>query len=101
MLTLALAGGPLQPLRRLLDQHGNSSAALAAGAASWQAAGCTPAQRQALARPDAEVWARATTWLQADTHHLIGWRDPDYPPLLRDSPNPPLALFIAGDPTRL
>lgn len=101
LLSLALAGGPLQTLRRLLDQHGNGTAALAAGAPGWQAAGCTPAQRQALANPDAEAWARATAWLQDDSHQLIGWGDPDYPPLLRDSPNPPLALFIAGDPTRL
>lgn len=101
LLTLALTGGPLQTLRRLLNQHGSSADALAAGPAGWQAAGCTPAQRKALAKPDADAWARAVTWLDADGHQLIGWGDPDYPPLLRDSPNPPLALFIAGDPARL
>lgn len=100
LLTLALAGGPRQTLRRLLDQHGDSTNALAAGPCGWQAAGCTPTQRQALAKPDADAWARAVTWLDADGHQLIGWGDPDYPPLLRDSPNPPLALFIAGDPMR-
>lgn len=101
LLTLALTGGPLQALRRLLDQHGSSKNALAGGPGGWQAAGCTSAQRQALAKPDADTWARAVSWLEADDHHLIGWGDPDYPPLLRDSPNPPLALFIAGDPACL
>ena len=101
LLALALAGGPLSALRRLLDQHGTGSAAMAAGKEGWQAAGCTPAQCQALAKPAADDWARANTWLADDAHHLIGWGDPDYPPLLRDSPNPPLALFLAGNPTSL
>ena len=101
LLTLALAGGPLQTLRRLLDQHGDSASALAVGPIGWQAAGCTSVQRQALAKPDAVTWARATAWLEVDGHQLIGWGNLDYPPLLRDSPNPPLALFVAGDPTRL
>lgn len=101
LLTLALAGGPLEPLRRLLDQYDSSATALAASPAQWRAAGCTSAQCQALSRPDTDAWNKADDWLQADAHHLVGWRDPDYPPLLRDSPNPPLALFLAGDPTLL
>lgn len=101
LLSLALAGGPLESLRQLRDQHDSSAAAIAAGPAQWRAASCTPAQCQALSRPDPDAWARATTWLLEDNHHLIGWDEPDYPPLLRDSPNPPVALFVAGDPTRL
>ena len=31
-------------------------------------------------------------------HHLIGWHDADYPPLLRRIRSPPAALFVAGDP---
>ncbi len=34
-------------------------------------------------------------------HHLLGWHDPDYPSPLRRATNPPLALFVAGDPARL
>jgi len=32
---------------------------------------------------------------------LVGFADADYPPLLREIAEPPLALFIAGDPTLL
>jgi DNA processing protein len=37
-------------------------------------------------------------WLAAPRNHLIPWDSPDYPGLLRDIPDPPLALFVHGDP---
>ncbi|MCG8277965.1 DNA-processing protein DprA [Stenotrophomonas sp. NLF4-10] len=101
LLVLALSGGPLRPLRTLLDQCGDATHALSATATAWREAGCTPGQCRALATPDAAALERAQCWLQHPRHHLLGWHDPDYPPLLRDSPNPPPALFVDGDPTRL
>ena len=102
LLALVLAGGPLRPLRLLLEQfHGNAAALLAAGPACWRAAGCSTAQCQALLLPPAGQLQAAGQWLQQPRHHLLGWADADYPPLLRDSPNPPLALFIDGDPACL
>ncbi|SBV37121.1 DNA protecting protein DprA [uncultured Stenotrophomonas sp.] len=101
LLVLALSGGPLQPLRTLLDQYGDATRALSATAAAWRAAGCTPGQCSALAAPDATALERAQLWLQQPRHHLLGWHDPDYPALLRDSPNPPPALFVDGNPASL
>ncbi len=101
LLVLALAGGPLQPLRDLLERFGTPVAALAAGRAGWQEAGCTPAQCATLAAPDAGALDHARHWLAQPQHHLLGWHAADYPPLLRDGPNPPLALFIAGEPSCL
>ncbi|MNM67564.1 hypothetical protein D3C81_791000 [compost metagenome] len=101
LLTLLLAGGPLLPLRGLLGRFDHPDAAIAAGADAWRAAGCTSEQCRALARPDPVALENARLWLAAPDHHLLGWADPDYPSLLRDSPNPPLALFIAGNPTHL
>ena len=101
LLIIALAGGPLRPLRDLLDRCGNAANALSAGAATWREIGCTPAQRSALAHPDAAALDRAHHWLQHPRHHLLGWRDTDYPPLLRDSTNPPPMLFVDGDPALL
>lgn len=40
-------------------------------------------------------------WLESPGHHLIGWADADYPPLLRQIASPPLALFVDGEPGRL
>jgi DNA processing protein len=101
LLRLALAGGPHKPLHELLDRFNSAEAALAAGASAWRAAGCPPAQCQLLSQPDHDAFARAQAWLQEPHHHLLGCSDPDYPPLLRASPHPALALFVDGDPAAL
>jgi len=36
--------------------------------------------------------------LSAADHHLLTWADERFPPLLRDIPSPPAALWLAGDP---
>ncbi|NUS39173.1 MAG: DNA-protecting protein DprA, partial [Lysobacter sp.] len=54
-----------------------------------------------LRAPDAALLDRCRAWLATPGHHLVGWQDPDYPPLLRRVANPPLALFVDGDPARL
>ncbi|MFO1354943.1 MAG: DNA-processing protein DprA [Gammaproteobacteria bacterium] len=46
--------------------------------------------------PGAEAWLAA-----APDHHLISWDDPRYPALLRQIPDPPVALFVRGDPACL
>lgn len=102
LLRLVLAGGATSARRRLLERHGMPAAALVAGPAAWRAAGLDDAQIDALARPPPEPLAAARDWLAASArHHLLGWESSDYPPLLRDSPNPPLALFVDGDPALL
>ena len=40
-------------------------------------------------------------WLAQPRHFLVGCDDPRYPPLLRQMPSPPLALFVDGDPDLL
>jgi len=40
-------------------------------------------------------------WLADDAHHLVAFDAPDYPPLLRETPGAPAALFVAGDVTSL
>lgn len=102
LLRLVLAGGPVAARRRLLDTHGTASAALAAGTRNWRSHGLDDVQAAAVRDPDAGVLARCRAWLDASPRHrLLGWRDPDYPPLLRRIASPPLALFVAGDPCAL
>ncbi|CAM4362168.1 DNA-processing protein DprA [Stenotrophomonas indicatrix] len=99
LLRLLIAAGSLAPRRALLQTTGNADAALALGVAGWRAHGCTPEQCAALERPDTRALALAQRWLQQPDHHLLACNDPAFPPLLLDAPNPPLALFVAGDPT--
>ncbi len=99
LLRLIAAGGSADVRRTLIERHDGPGGVLAAGPQAWRAGGMPAEQVAALSRT--EPPPRALAWLQAPHHHLIGWHDPDYPPLLRRSPNPPLALFVAGDPSLL
>jgi len=102
LLRLLAAAGPAHARRALLDAHASPRAALRAGARAWRAAGLDERQIQALTDDaDAAQRERAHAWLAAPGHHLLGWHDPDYPALLRRVANPPLALFVDGDPARL
>lgn len=101
LLALVLAGGRTRPLRDLLDHFGSASHALAAGPRAWQAAGLDRQQVQALGTAAPAASEQARRWLEHPRHHLLGWGDDDYPPLLRSCQNPPLALFIDGDPACL
>ena len=101
LLRLVAAGGAAAPRKALLDHEASAGAVLKAGAAFWRANRLSDAQVAALLKPDETTLDHANRWLAEPGHHLVGWRDPDYPPLLRRSPNAPLALFVAGDPSLL
>jgi DNA processing protein len=77
--------------------------ATARSAAALGRAGVEPAAipgeatRRALTDPDARLLDRALAWLAASTEHrLLTWVDPAYPSLLREIPDPPVLLFLAG-----
>lgn len=101
LIALVACGGASAPRRQLLEAWPDPQAAFAAGTTCWRACGLSAAQIGAWRAPDAAVISRVQRWLTDSNHHLIGWHDPDYPPLLRRSPTPPLALFVAGEPARL
>ncbi|MBA3486250.1 MAG: DNA-protecting protein DprA [Lysobacter sp.] len=101
LLRLIACGGPLATRRLLLDDGRHPVDAMAGGPALWRACGLSPAQIGVLQGPPSPHVAQALDWLARPGHHLIGWHDPDYPPLLRRAPGPPLALFVAGDPMLL
>jgi len=97
LTTFVRAGGALAPRRRLLERCGSAEAALRAPAGAWRECGFDaplPMAARVADPGDAE-------WLEREDNHLVGWLDPDYPPLLREIPSPPLALFVSGEPARL
>ena len=64
-------------------------------AAAWVASAERP---KALPSDPAEIDCR---WLERPQRSLLTWNDPDYPALLRQIPDPPAALWIAGEPSAL
>lgn len=101
LLTLIGAGGPTAPRQLLLEHAGGAAAALAAGPAAWREARLSESQQARLRRPDPAALDAQHLWLEGPGHRVVGWADPDYPPLLRGSPSPPLALFVVGEPLQL
>lgn len=98
LLTLVLAGGGLAARRALACARPCVAAALDAGPLAWRQAGCSPGQQRRLAAPDAGALNDAMRWLQQADHHLVAASDERFPDLLRSIPEPPLALFVHGDP---
>ncbi|QNN48021.1 DNA-protecting protein DprA [Thermomonas brevis] len=98
LLRLLHGGAPASALRRLLDTHGGAAAAVAAGPRDWASHGLGAGACNAIRHPDAATLGRSLHWLEDDGHHLLGWGDDGYPPLLRRIASPPAILFVAGDP---
>ena len=98
-LRLLRAGVSVSAIRQAIAACGSACAAVEATRTSWLAWGATPAVHATLvatALPASDLY-----WLEPDAHHLIGWDDPDYPELLRRTPDAPVALFVEGDPMLL
>jgi DNA processing protein len=98
LLRLLLSGAAPGALRRLLDTHGSAEASCRAGLRDWTSHGLDADACNAIRKPEADALARGERWLDAASHHLVGWRDDAYPPLLRRIASPPAMLFVAGDP---
>lgn len=96
LLILARAGLPAATLRALLEARPDPAAALDA-ARHGAGLGLAPAALMALRHPVPVQLAADLAWRAGPGHRLLGWQDPDYPALLRRSPNPPPLLFVAGD----
>lgn len=83
-------------LLALLARFGSVEGVFAAPRAQLERVlgGSRSALAQILAGP--QVLAAERDWLQAPGHHLLTILDERYPPLLREIPQPPVVLFVAG-----
>lgn len=85
--------------RLLLDAFGSPAAIFRAGQAAL-AAHVPAAQAAALCAPLSSELARqielTLAWLSEAHHHVLKLHDADYPPALRQIPDPPLLLYVNG-----
>ncbi len=56
---------------------------------------------QAISDIDNKLLDADLNWLEQETHHLVTFSDERYPELLRRIDDPPLALFVHGNPDLL
>ncbi len=87
--------------RKLLSDYGSPSNIFHATAEQLRTAGIRAQSIDALANPDWEAVDRDLAWLAAPGNRLLSCLDPDYPPLLKEIPDPPALLFVHGDPEYL
>jgi DNA processing protein len=92
---------------------GPATARALVGRAGSARAACADARRlrrecalsdEALAwieAPDSATLEADLAWLAQPDRHLLRFTDPDFPPQLAEIPQPPAALFVAGDPALL
>ena len=95
---LAARGKTARAARRLLGRFGTPEEALAAGRAALLAVAQeeAPAVEPLLAPLPAAGLAAQRRRMDASAARLVLLGDAEYPPLLRETPDPPVALFVRG-----
>ena len=92
---------PAHVANKMLSGTGTPEAVCQADTLTLQGYGLKASMIDALQRPAADMIETDLLWLQQADHHLVTIRDSRYPYLLRQIPDPPLALFVRGDVTVL
>jgi DNA processing protein len=91
--------------RRLLAACGSPERALAAPPSLWRDVAGAAALQGHLAGPDPETasrWQAALAWRHAgEARHVLALGDPRFPASLLETADPPLLLYVQGDPAWL
>ncbi|MGB5261199.1 MAG: DNA-processing protein DprA [Gammaproteobacteria bacterium] len=82
--------------QRLLDTFGSPSLAVRAPAGQLHGLGLTQAAVDAVRHPDQAALDRDLEWLRGSDNHIITCLADNYPPLLRQLPDPPPLLYAHG-----
>ena len=99
--TLSLAWLRHDEYAALLAEFGSAEAVVDQPAACLERSGLGAEKSRRIAEPDTADLNAALEWLDAADQALVFAGDPDYPPLLEDLADPPLALYVKGDPAVL
>ena len=97
-LTLLNAGVSARELVSLRAHFGDIPAIVDTTQSDLQRAGVSERVAAAIGRPNQRRLESATAWLETPGHHLVPFGHCNYPSLLHQIPDPPIALFIEGHP---
>jgi DNA processing protein len=98
--SLILARVPSLDARTLQDwlpQFRHFTELAGASCASLRSAGIPSKFITALANAAKDI-DRDRRWLEADDHHFVPWHDERYPALLHELTDPPVGLYVRGNP---
>ncbi|MEO8000234.1 MAG: DNA-processing protein DprA [Arenimonas sp.] len=84
-------------VRLLYEKFANAEAILSAGKHAWRSAGISEKACAHMLLPDLARLEADLEWCDYDEHHIVPWHHADYPSLLRQTENPPSALFVIGN----
>lgn len=87
--------------RRLIQALGSVTELAEANQKRLLDAGASKETANWLLNPDPKLLETDLAWTSQPGHSLIGWGEPQYPPLLGAIADPPAALFVTGDPAAL
>ncbi len=85
-------------LLALSEHFGGIDRLVSASRRDLRDAGLDETTVAALKRPDEALLRTDLAWLDEPAHHLLTCGSERFPPLLKDIPSPPAALFVAGEP---
>lgn len=88
-------------IHRLLDQFGTPKEIFAALSTSTDLLGLPHPITPLFRDPPWHEIDRDLRWLEQPNHQLVSWEDVRFPGLLRHIPNPPVVLFVQGNPDLL
>lgn len=101
LAALALLRSPglgARSVQTLLSAFGDATNALAASDSALQKAGLKSEQITALHNVTEDDMASDLAWAALENNHLIAIDHPLYPVSLKEIPDPPVLLYVTGDP---
>jgi DNA processing protein len=88
-------------IHRLLQHFGTPEALFGASGEQLRGFGLTAGSIDSLRQPDWQAVEKDLAWLSVAGNRLLKFGDAAYPLRLADIPDPPLLLFVHGDPDYL
>ncbi|VAW81282.1 Rossmann fold nucleotide-binding protein Smf possibly involved in DNA uptake [hydrothermal vent metagenome] len=83
---------------KLLEYFGSDAAILASSVKQRQEINLSPQLIENLNRPNLEAIDRDQEWLEEKNNHIIDQTSPLYPPMLKEIHDPPILLYVHGNP---
>lgn len=88
----------LRKIKHCLTVLGSIDKVFRASTTELQHIGLSLKDAQTFAAPNWTQVEKDLAWAQSNPNHLICIDDPHYPPLLKETADAPLVLFVQGDP---